>query len=134
MKQIIIVRKDLIDQYGYPKMMVQVAHASTKIFTDKITEDIKYGSEYELEFYDINITDEQYEWTQGNYKKIILYVKSEDKLLKIYEDIKEKYPSVLIKDNALTVYPEPMFTCVGVMGSDYEMEELSKKYRLQLLK
>lgn len=29
MKQLIIVRKDLIDRYVYPKMIVQAAHAST---------------------------------------------------------------------------------------------------------
>lgn len=130
MKQIIIVRKDLIDQYGYPKMMVQVAHASTKIFTDRIYE----ADRYDMGDYNISITDEQYEWIQGNYKKIILYVKSEEKLLKIYNDIKETYRSVLIKDNALTIYPKPMFTCVGIMGTDEDMELLSKKYRLQLLK
>lgn len=130
MKQLIIVRKDLINQYGYPKMMVQVAHASTKIITDKIEE---YKGELD-NYYEIDITKQEYEWSESGYKKIITYVKSEEKLLKICEYAIGKYFNVLIKDNALTVYPEPTYTCIGIMGTDKEMDAISKKFNLQLLK
>lgn len=126
MKQLIIVRKDLIKEYGYPKMMVQVAHVSTKLITDKIS---KSDNGFQL-----NISNDVYNWSQNMYKKIVVYVKSEQKLLNIFEDIKTQHDSVLIQDMALTVFPKPTYTCVGIIGTDEDMNSISKKYKLQLLK
>jgi peptidyl-tRNA hydrolase len=67
MKQLIIVRKDLIDEYGYPKMMVQVAHAGSQILGHKAIEENNVDGFGCLQGngirYVIELTENEFNWT-----------------------------------------------------------------------
>jgi len=122
-KQIIVVRKDLINREDNPmtmgKLAAQVAHASLapllekaygKSFLDRVPSKKNYKLELEL-----NMGDPLKDWLEKDFRKIVLYVKSEDKLLNVYNEIKNAgYTVTLIKDKGLTIFDEPTITCFGV--------------------
>jgi len=54
-------------------------------------------------------------WLEERFTKVVLYVKTEEKLLKVYEKAKEKgLPTSLIKDAGFTYFDKPTHTCVGI--------------------
>ncbi len=88
-KQVIAVRKDLRDVKGNKihtgKICAQVAHASLKVFFDRMIEinTTDEGSEKSIMF-----TPEELEWVNGIFTKICLSVNSEAELLEIYNKAK----------------------------------------------
>lgn len=105
-KQVIIVRKDLNMRKG--KIAAQVAHASMKVFFDRIKED------------KIIISKAMEEWVEGSFTKICVYVESEEELLALYKKaLDADIPCALIKDNGNTEFHGvPTHTCVAI-GPDY---------------
>ena len=140
-KQVIVVRKDLNMRTG--KLAAQVAHASMKVVLDKMKKECgKYTSEKKkvtdsglIVFHDTVLHDEWsltmerdtplHKWLNGSFTKIVVYVNSEDELMKLYVDAESKgIPNALIQDAGKTEFKEPTYTCVAI-GPD-KSEKIDK--------
>lgn len=116
-KQVIVVRKDLNMRKG--KLAAQVAHASMKVILDMM---FKMPAKHKwLE----NIWDEWsidilqgsvlYDWLNGKFTKIVVYVNSEEELMDLYIEAKKKNViHALIQDAGLTEFKEPTYTCIAI--------------------
>lgn len=124
-KQVIVMRKDLGMRKG--KMISQGAHASMKIFFDRIKEFSQDVPNINDEHYydrpriskikemSISITPQMLDWITGKFTKICVSVNSEKELLDIFEKAKcSCLPCALIKDEGLTEFKEPTFTCCAI--------------------
>ena len=110
-KQIIILRKDLNMRKG--KLVAQGAHASMGAILSLCKQD---GDRLILEM------DERTKpWLTGRFKKICVYVNSEEELLNIHEQAKQNgLVTSLIRDAGLTEFNGvPTLTAVAV-GPDSE--------------
>ncbi len=112
-KQIIVVRKDLMDgktmSIPCAKMAVQIAHASMAVILDQMTglDDGRY--------LDLKHFIHTNEWLESSFRKIVLYVKSEEALMKKFTELKEAGIEVsLITDAGYTIFDKPTITCFGV--------------------
>lgn len=121
-KQVIIIRKDLHMRMG--KVAVQVAHASMKVILDWMeNKDLIMGNgkvvgfEKKLIFLKGSPLEQ---WLNGVFKKVCVYVNSEDELIKIYGSAIEKgIMCSLIEDVGLTEFHGiKTKTCVAI-GPDY---------------
>lgn len=121
-KQVIVVRKDLNMRMG--KVAVQVAHASMKVILDWMeNKDLIMGNgkvvgfEKKLIFLKGSPLEQ---WLNGVFKKVCVYVNSEDELIKIYGSAIEKgIMCSLIEDVGLTEFHGiKTKTCVAI-GPDY---------------
>lgn len=75
-----------------------------------------------------------YKWLFNKFTKVVLYVKSEESLLNVYNKAKDdNFNTVLIKDEGRTVFNEPTYTCVGI-GPVYPSEVKHIVGKLQLYK
>lgn len=139
-KQVIVVRRDLITREENPmtsgKLAAQVAHASMAPILE-----LARGRPYaELTPLDkegtLTIDLEKHsslkEWLAKDFTKIVLYVKSEESLIKVFNTIREAgYIASLIKDNGRTIFSEPTITCFGVEPLPASIiGPLTKKLRL----
>lgn len=106
-KQVIVVRKDLNMPHG--KMGAQVAHASLGAL-------FKCGFKDSQIFHiDLDEDSAVEKWLNGRFTKIVLSVKSEEALKKVYQNaLDAELPCVLIEDAGFTVFGEPTLTCVGI--------------------
>lgn len=114
MKQVIILRKDLNMRKG--KMVAQGAHASMKVFFDKMAyyqDDLESPPAYH--FYP-DFSKMVYPWVEGTFTKAVVGVASEQELLDIYNKAKEaKLLCSLIQDiGATEFHGVPTFTAVAV--------------------
>jgi len=102
-KQVIVFRSDL--KLGRGKLAAHAAHASLTGFikTTKINPDLVS------------------EWLNSGQKKIVLKIKDEKELISLYEKIKKKMPSELIRDAGMTQVEPGTLTCL-VIGPWYEEE------------
>ena len=110
-KQVIILRKDLNMRKG--KLVAQGAHASMGAILSLCKQD---GDRLILEM------DERTKpWLTGRFKKICVYVNSEEELLNIHEQAKQNgLVTSLIRDAGLTEFNGvPTLTAVAV-GPDSE--------------
>jgi len=122
-KQVIVIRKDLKMRAG--KAVAQGAHASLKVFTDKMTlyKDSFLSKKISSMFPIANKAEKN--WFEGSFTKICVYVNSEEELLEIYNKAKEaSIQCSLVKDAGRTEFKEPTFTAVAV-GPD-EDEKIDK--------
>ena len=138
-KQIIVVRKDIVDKMGPGKLSAQVAHASLapllQIMRGGVPYEMTIPSDENLRlFVDLEMGTPLKDWIEGQFRKIVLYVKNEEQLLKKYNEIKEaRFTVSLIKDAGYTVFEEPTITCFGVEPlRSKDIDPFTK--RLQLLK
>ena len=118
-KQVIILRKDLNMRKG--KLVAQGAHASMGAILSLCKQD---GDKLVLEM------DERVKpWLTGRFKKICVYVNSEEELLQIYNTALTKgLVCTIIKDSGLTEFNGvPTLTAVAV-GPDSEdkIDEVTK--------
>ena len=118
-KQVIILRKDLNMRKG--KLVAQGAHASMGAILSLCKQD---GDKLVLEM------DERVKpWLTGRFKKICVYVNSEEELLQIYNTALTKgLVCTIIKDSGLTEFNGvPTLTAVAV-GPDREdkIDEVTK--------
>jgi peptidyl-tRNA hydrolase len=140
-KQIIVVRKDLINRENEKmtegKLAAQVAHAAMAPILEKLRGGVKYENitknenNYRL-FIDVENDTPLKDWLEGSFTKIVLYVKSEQKLINLYNKIKEAgFTVCLIRDSGYTIFKEPTITCFGVEPLYPEqIDPLTKKARL----
>jgi len=112
LKQVIVMRSDLNMRKG--KMIVQGAHASMKIFFDRVESINKKMC--------LNITQAMMEWMTGIFTKICVKVDSERELLEIREKaISLGLPVALIEDNGLTEFKGVVTkTCLAIGPDDSE--------------
>lgn len=90
-KQVIVIRKDLNMRKG--KMCAQAAHASLKVFLDKMIIDSvhyknkKYKYERKLEIVRNSPLDK---WLKGKFTKIVVSCDSEEELITLYNKARKK--------------------------------------------
>lgn len=103
-KQVIVMRKDLNMRKG--KMVAQGAHASMKVFFDKMyNPDFDSIGGFDVGIRTMKLTAEELEWVNGKFTKICVSVNSEQELVDIYEDAKRAGLNVaLIEDSGLTEF------------------------------
>jgi len=116
-KQVIVLRKDLNMRKG--KMVAQGAHASMKVFFDRIME--PQGLEWNNEIA-IKLTDAMFKWVSGTFTKVCVGVSSEQELLAVYEAAKSAgLPCSLITDAGKTEFGGvPTKTAVAVGPAECE--------------
>ena len=132
-KQVIVFRKDLINGKKFSisngKVGAQCAHASNAALLNLFN---KSDRKYELSFEPNSYLDI---WLNGLFTKIVVGIDNEEKLLKLYEKIREEKPEIpcaLITDCGLTEFGgEPTNTCIGIgpFWSD-EIDVFTKRLRL----
>jgi PTH2 family peptidyl-tRNA hydrolase len=112
-KQVIIFRKDLNVRKG--KAMSQAAHASMKVFLDLCEYQRISSSEGHLTFY-LDDDSNWSVWLRGLFTKVVVSCDSEQELLDIYQQAKDKgLPCSLIVDAGLTEFNGvPTKTCVAI--------------------
>lgn len=121
-KQVIVIRKDLKMRRG--KEIAQGCHASMAFLTRHggvvAVPNAFSGSEF------TSYIDDQYEgvindWLKNSFKKVVVYVDSEEELLEIYTKAKVKgMLAELIKDSGATEFHGvPTNTCIAI-GPDYD--------------
>jgi PTH2 family peptidyl-tRNA hydrolase len=112
-KQVIVVRKDLKMRKG--KIAAQAAHASMKVFFDR-----KSPLALALGFLWIPLTKPMFEWVSNSFAKVVVYVESEQELLRLQESAKEHgILCALICDSGRTEFHGvPTYTALAV-GPDY---------------
>jgi peptidyl-tRNA hydrolase len=112
--QYIIVRKDLIEQMGVGKTSAQVAHASLGVVLEKVKGNLR-------EFTRIVNNPGVTNWLNGRFTKLVVYVKTKQKLLNLAEKLDNLgIRTKLIYDACFTVLEpeEPdgtTLTCIGVI-------------------
>jgi len=113
MKQVIVIRNDL--KLGKGKIAVQVAHASLS----------------SAEICKKNHPSIYKEWLEEGQKKIVLKIENKEKLLELYERIKEEIPAVLIRDAGMTQVPPGTITCMGIgPWKDEEIDRYTGELKL----
>lgn len=130
-KQVLVFNRSLNMPFG--KLFPQLNHASVgsilKLFNkNKIDENhlqyeltMENGSAIEL-------------WLNRKFTKVVLYVKSEEKLLDVYNKaIEAGLNAVLIKDDGRTFFDKPTYTCIGI-GPDLPSKIDKITGKLQLFK
>ncbi len=118
-KQVIVMRKDLGMRKG--KMIAQGAHASMKVFFDRIASDRSglldppTGAEMDAEL-SILITRSMWDWVHGRFTKICVYVESVSDLSAVYNAARAAgIPCALIEDTGLTEFKGvPTKTCCAI--------------------
>ncbi len=107
-KQVIVVNRNLNMPQG--KLAAQVSHASLgALFKCGVKTD-------DMLHIDLRTGDAVEQWINGSFTKIVLYVKSQEKLISVFENAqKAGLPSVLITDAGHTVFDGVQTqTCVGI--------------------
>lgn len=128
-KQVIVMRKDLHMRKG--KMIAQGSHASMGV----VLRAMRGGKEYcdyspPEEDYTLSIKMEKNSpmerWLGENFKKITLYVNSEEELIDVYDKaINAGIDSIMIKDSGLTEFSGiPTNTCISI--GPYYSEDIDK--------
>jgi len=127
-KQVLVVRKDLNMRKG--KIAAQCAHASMKVFFDK-----KYINKKSVfdNLMMITINDEEREWIEGSFTKIVVYVNSEQELIDVYNKAKiNNLLCSLVEDNGLTEFhgiKTPTVVAIGPAKSQ-KIDEITKNLPL----
>lgn len=118
-KQVIVIRKDLGMRRG--KEIAQGAHASIAFLTDRL-DMLAYVNPGESgRFATCHLTEPEWRWVEGNFRKICCVVSSEEELLKLEKDAKAAgLVAKLIEDTGLTEFGGvPTFTALAI-GPDYD--------------
>jgi len=102
-KQVILIDKSLKMRQG--KAITQGAHASMKVFLDRIIDVVKKG-ENEFTVKIDGCTKEMADWALGtSFKKICLAVPTSTELIQLFEKANEVgLPCAMIVDNGLTEF------------------------------
>jgi PTH2 family peptidyl-tRNA hydrolase len=133
-KQVIVIRADLNMRKG--KIASQAAHSSMSVFFQKLEPDGTSGWQAEpdnrkgwflpsLKYFE--------EYINGRFKKIVVYVNSEEELLAIHKQaLDKKIHCSLIKDAGLTEFGGvPTYTAVGIGPWDSkEIDEITGHLKL----
>ena len=110
-KQVIVVRTDLNMRKG--KMCAQVAHASMKVFFDRMYENIEDSSYSNSDFH-CDFTNQMIEWKNGSFAKIVVGCNSEQDLFDLQKQAEEAdIVNAIILDNGNTEFKEICPKCNG---------------------
>ena len=106
-KQVIVVNRNLNMPQG--KLAAQVSHASLgALFKCGLKTD-------DMLHIDLREGDAVEQWLNGSFTKIVLYVKSDEKLVQVFNKAEAAgLPCTLITDAGHTVFDKPTRTCVGI--------------------
>lgn len=137
-KQVIVMRKDL--QMTKGKMIAQGAHASMGVLLRMMNngESIRrvppeiVDGEYSLTL-NVEVGSIMDDWLMGVFKKIAVYVNSEEELMEIYNSAKEKkLPVALIEDTGLTMFKGVKTkTCLAIGPAiEEDIDEITGHLRL----
>jgi peptidyl-tRNA hydrolase len=134
--QYIVVRKDIVEQMGVGKTAAQVAHASLGVVVEKVLVENIYRM-IDEEMTQIIDNDDVKSWFRGPFAKLVVYVKTKQKLLNLAERLDNDGIKVkLIYDSCLTALePEEKngttLTCMGVVPMNRDnVPKCLKKLRL----
>lgn len=111
-KQVIVVRRDLNMRKG--KMCAQVAHASTAFLRNEcIVDDVSSANPQK---YNCWFSEEEAHWFTTDYRKVVVWVRTEQELLDLYEKACEHCSNVELQyDNGATeFYGERTLTCLAI--------------------
>jgi len=112
-KQCIIIRTDLKMQKG--KIAVQAAHASIAAFIKAKRKEPE-------------LTEK---WLNSGMQKSILKIDSKEELVMLFEEVKKRYPSSLIKDAGRTQIPAGTITAVGIGPAlESDLDKITGKLKL----
>jgi peptidyl-tRNA hydrolase, PTH2 family len=113
-KQVIVIRKDLNMRKG--KQISQGSHASMKVFLDLCEYQRISSDESRLIFYLDDDKSDWSVWLNGLFTKVVVSCDSEQELLDLYQQAKDKgLPCSLIIDAGLTEFNGvPTKTCVAI--------------------
>lgn len=120
-KQIIVMRRYFPDGNGGQKrvrtgkMIAQAAHASMGAVLSLMTDDIISNSSVSKTL-EMRVGSALYEWINGGFAKIALYVDTEDELLELYQKVKVAgLPCALITDSGRTEFGgNSTNTCIAI--------------------
>lgn len=128
-KQIIAIREDLEMSRG--KIASQAAHASMKSLVDAMEKRNDMNTiEWSL---NLNSDLELKEWLEGSFTKIVVAVKDEREMDKLYNKCKEAGLRVsMIIDNGTTEFDgQKTKTCVAIGPHEADkLDPFTKRYRL----
>lgn len=119
--QYIVVRKDLVDEMGIGKTAAQVAHASLGVLLEDVIKTYPDGRVERRTKPRIIDDGRIAEWLNGPFTKLVIYVKSKQKLLNLAEKLdNDGIRTKLIWDACRTMLDpeEPngtTLTCMGVI-------------------
>jgi PTH2 family peptidyl-tRNA hydrolase len=131
-KQVIVIRRDLNMRKG--KIASQASHACMSVFFQKLEPEVSIWHEADsregwflpsLQYFE--------EYINGRFKKIVVYVNSEEELLAIHKQASDKKMHCsLIKDAGLTEFGGvPTYTAVGIGPWDSkEIDEITGHLKL----
>lgn len=118
-KQVIVIRKDLNMRKG--KIAAQAGHACMAFLTTEMTfEQAPYQGEYYgsliNNYYGPNTTKEILHWLQNSFRKICVYVNSQEELEEVHQKALDAgLISHLITDNGATEFNGvPTMTCCAI--------------------
>ena len=119
-KQTIVIRKDLKMSIG--KTSAQVAHASMKVFFDRME---KHEDEDGVYLRTIDVTPKMIEWKNGIFTKIVLGCDSKEEILKLEIKAKElNIPHAVIIDVGNTEFHgKPTLTALAIGPDRSELIE-----------
>lgn len=107
-KQVIVVRNDTDPQMRKGKVGAQCGHAAAAFVFRRMKQVGKRK-------YEIVLTEEEEQWKDTSYAKIVLKANTEEELLEIYQKAKAAgLEAHLIKDSGLTEFKEPTITCCAI--------------------
>lgn len=94
-------------------MVAQGAHASMKVFFDRM-EEMKIMSQNDTSYF-MTVPKHVRAWISGTFTKICVGVESEEELLALHEKAKaEGILTALILDAGLTEFDKPTYTAIAV--------------------
>ena len=126
-KQVIVVRNDLNMRKG--KIAAQASHASIAFLTKHLTRSVSRGQEWGY----VPLDDEVADWLENSFRKICVYVESEQELLKIHtQAMAAGLDSNLITDNGDTEFGGvPTRTCLAIgPHEDFKIDKITGHLKL----
>lgn len=130
-KQTIVVRKDLKMRKG--KIAAQVAHASMKVFFDRMEETEIAWEDEPQDGYAFPVTPEMKQWIDGIFTKIVVGCQTEEEIFDLEKKAKTlNIPCAVIVDAGKTEFNGvPTVTCIALGPCKAEIvEELTKDFSL----
>lgn len=137
-KQVIVMRKDL--QMTKGKMIAQGSHASLGIILQmmEVSNIINEGEDTsKAGAYSLNLKVEESSaidnWFKEGFKKVCVYVNSEEELIDIYNKAEENgLPVLMIEDAGVTMFKGvPTKTCLAIGPAwDKDIDEVTGELKL----
>lgn len=120
-KQVIVIRKDLKMRRG--KEVSQGAHASIAWLTNRLEASKNVKPEWieGRHLASAVFTDPEWQWIQGNFRKICCVVNSEEELTEIYRNARDAgLAAEIIEDSGLTEFGGVPTLTAAAIGPDYD--------------